>query len=238
MLSPIIIALDFEINDALNLASKLDPSECKLKVGYQLFTAGGPAVIEKLKNLGFDIFLDLKFHDIPSTVYKAVQNSLEIGIWMLNVHAAGGGEMLKAASSAIESSEKKPILLGVTLLTSLNKGSLREIGFGPDVEVESLVISFAKLCRSNGLDGVVCSPQEIKSLRKEIGKDFVLVTPGIRSNQIAGDDQKRTTSPFKALKEGADYIVVGREVTLDHNPSDKVKQILENIPKQTLNNLK
>ena len=238
MLSPIIIALDFEINDALNLASKLDPSECKLKVGYQLFTAGGPDVIEKLKNLGFDIFLDLKFHDIPSTVYKAVQNSLEIGIWMLNVHAAGGGEMLKAASSAIESSEKKPILLGVTLLTSLNKGSLREIGFGSDVEVESLVIRFAKLCRSKGLDGVVCSPQEIKSLRKEIGKDFVLVTPGIRSNQIVGDDQKRTTSPSKALREGADYIVVGREVTLDNNPSEKVRQILENIPKQTLNNLK
>lgn len=238
MLSPIIIALDFEINDALNLASKLDPSECKLKVGYQLFTAGGPDVIEKLKNLGFDIFLDLKFHDIPSTVYNAVKNSMEIGIWMLNVHAAGGGEMLKAASSAIESSEKKPILLGVTLLTSLNKGSLREIGFGSDVEVESLVIRFAKLCRSKGLDGVVCSPQEIKSLRKEIGKDFVLVTPGIRSNQIAGDDQKRTTSPSKALKEGADYIVVGREVTLDNNPSEKVRQILENIPKQTLNNLK
>ena len=238
MLSPIIIALDFEINDALNLASKLDPSECKLKVGYQLFTAGGPTVIEKLKNLGFDIFLDLKFHDIPSTVYNAVKNSMEIGIWMLNVHAAGGGEMLKAASSAIESSEKKPILLGVTLLTSLNKGSLREIGFGSDVEVESLVIRFAKLCRSKGLDGVVCSPQEIKSLRKEIGKDFVLVTPGIRSNQIVGDDQKRTTSPSKALKEGADYIVVGREVTLDNNPSEKVRQILENIPKQTLNNLK
>tara|TARA_B100001013_G_scaffold176658_1_gene106176 strand:+ start:757 stop:1473 length:717 start_codon:yes stop_codon:yes gene_type:complete len=238
MLSPIIIALDFEINDALNLASKLDPSECKLKVGYQLFTAGGPDVIEKLKNLGFDIFLDLKFHDIPSTVYNAVKNSMEIGIWMLNVHAAGGGEMLKAASSAIESSEKKPILLGVTLLTSLNKGSLREIGFGSDVEVESLVIRFAKLCRSKGLDGVVCSPQEIKSLRKEIGKDFVLVTPGIRSNQIVGDDQKRTTSPSKALREGADYIVVGREVTLDNNPSEKVRQILENIPKQTLNNLK
>ena len=227
MLSPIIVAVDCGVKDALNLVRKLNPDDCKLKVGSQLFTAEGPEIVKKFQDKGFDIFLDLKFHDIPNTVNKAVKSAAELGVWMVNVHASGGGEMLEAAKSALENNAKKPLLVGVTLLTSLDKSSLREIGY--NLETEDQVLLPSKLCQDKNLSGVVCSPKETTNLRKELGEEFILVTPGIRSIMSSKHDQKRTTTPITALKNGANYIVVGRDITLDKDPQGRVKQILENI---------
>ena len=227
MLSPIIIAVDCGVKDALNLVKKLNPDDCKLKVGSQLFTAEGPKIVKNFQDKGFDVFLDLKFHDIPSTVHKAVKSAAELGVWMVNVHASGGGEMLEAAKSALENSAKKPLLIGVTLLTSLDKSSLKEIGCNS--ETGDQVLLLAKLCQDKNLSGVVCSPKETANLRKKLGEDFILVTPGIRSIASPKDDQKRTTTPITALKNGANYIVLGRDITLGKDPQGSVKQILENI---------
>ena len=227
MLSPIIVAVDCGVKDALNLVRKLNPDDCKLKVGSQLFTAEGPEIVKKFQDKGFDIFLDLKFHDIPNTVNKAVKSAAELGVWMVNVHASGGGEMLEAAKSALENNAKKPLLVGVTLLTSLDKSSVREIGY--NLETEDQVLLLSKLCQDKNLSGVVCSPKETTNLRKELGEEFILVTPGIRSIMSSKHDQKRTTTPITALKNGANYIVVGRDITLDKDPQGRVKQILENI---------
>tara|TARA_B100001013_G_C24602895_1_gene439698 strand:+ start:825 stop:1511 length:687 start_codon:yes stop_codon:yes gene_type:complete len=226
MLSPLIVALDLDLKDALILVDKLDPRDCRLKVGSQLFTANGPEVIGVLKDRGFEIFLDLKFHDIPNTVSKALTSSIKHGVWMINVHASGGKKMLEAASLAVSEAKLKPILVGVTLLTSLDRVATREIGF--KLNLEEQVIKLARLCKEKGLDGVVCSPKEITLLREEMGNDFLLVCPGIRSCS-ASNDQRRTASPASALKDGANYIVLGREVTLDKNPSKKLKHILESI---------
>lgn len=227
MLSPIIVAVDFDIQDALNLVKKLDPKDCRLKVGNQLFTARGPEIVKIFQDKGFEVFLDLKFHDIPNIVNKAVKSAAELGVWMVNVHASGGGEMLEAANSALENKNRKPLLVGVTLLTSLDKNSSREIGFQLEPKDQALLL--AKLCKDKDLSGVVCSPKEIVDLRRELGKDFILVTPGIRSNSSSNNDQKRTAPPLTAIENGADYIVVGRDVTLDKDPLGRVKQILENI---------
>ena len=227
MLSPIIIAVDCGVKDALNLVKKLNPDDCKLNVGSQLFTAEGPKIVKNFQDKGFDVFLDLKFHDIPSTVHKAVKSAAELGVWMVNVHASGGGEMLEAAKSALENSAKKPLLIGVTLLTSLDKSSLKEIGCNS--ETEDQVLLLAKLCKDKNLSGAVCSPKETANLRKQLGEDFILVTPGIRSIASPKDDQKRTTTPITALKNGANYIVLGRDITLGKDPQGSVKQILENI---------
>ena len=227
MSSPIIVALDMGPKSALELVNELDPNECKVKVGSQLFTSGGPEIIKKLKDSGFDIFLDLKFHDIPNTVKKAIEASIELGVWMLNVHALGSKEMLRAASQVIKQSSIKPFLIGVTVLTSLDDKSLKLVGFNKFVEDQVLLL--AELCKQEGLDGVVCSPKEVGILRKKLGNDFLLVTPGIRSNEMNKRDQKRTSSVELALQNGANYVVIGREITLDADPKGKLRQILETV---------
>ena len=227
MKSPIIVALDMESERALELAKKLNPQECKVKVGSQLFTADGPIIIEKLNELGFDIFLDLKFHDIPNTVKKAVEVAIKMGVWMLNVHSLGGKEMLRAAYEVVEKVSIKPLLVGVTVLTSLNDKALKEVGLG--LNTEDQVLLLAELCQAEGLNGVVCSPNELSVLRKHLEEDFLLVTPGIRSSGQESDDQKRISTASEAISNGADYIVIGREISNEIDPSEKIRQILETV---------
>ena len=227
MKSPIIVALDMESKRALELAKKLNPQECKVKVGSQLFTADGPIIIEKLNELGFDIFLDLKFHDIPNTVKKAVEAVIKMGVWMLNVHSLGGKEMLRAAYEVVEKVSIKPLLVGVTVLTSLNDKSLKEVGLG--LNTEDQVLLLAELCQTEGLNGVVCSANELSVLRKHLEEDFLLVTPGIRSSGQESDDQKRISTASEAISNGADYIVIGREISNEIDPSEKIRQILETV---------
>ncbi len=227
MKSPIIVALDMESERALELAKKLNPQECKVKVGSQLFTADGPIIIEKLNELGFDIFLDLKFHDIPNTVKKAVETVIKMGVWMLNVHSLGGKEMLRAAYEVVEKVSIKPLLVGVTVLTSLNDKSLKEVGLG--LNTEDQVLLLAELCQTEGLNGVVCSANELSVLRKHLEEDFLLVTPGIRSSGQESDDQKRISTASEAISNGADYIVIGREISNEIDPSEKIRQILETV---------
>ena len=227
MKSPIIVALDIESERALELAKKLNPQECKVKVGSQLFTADGPIIIEKLNELGFDIFLDLKFHDIPNTVKKAVEEVIKMGVWMLNVHSLGGKEMLRAAYEVVEKASIKPLLVGVTVLTSLNDKALKEVGLG--LNTEDQVLLLAELCQAEGLNGVVCSANELSILRKYLDKDFLLVTPGIRTSEIEKDDQKRISTASEAISNGADYIVIGREISNEIDPSKKIRQILETV---------
>ena len=225
--SPIIVALDMDQKSALELVNKIDPQDCKVKVGSQLFTASGPKVIQELKNLGFDIFLDLKFHDIPNTVRKAVETATQMGIWMLNVHSLGGREMLKAAYEAKETASIKPILIGVTMLTSLDNKSIKQVGLEKNIEDQVLLL--ADLCQEEGLDGIVCSPNELVLLREKVNKDFLLVTPGIRSLKVENDDQKRTSTVSEAIEKGADYVVIGREITTDKDPNEKIRKILETV---------
>ena len=227
MKSPIIVALDMESERALELAKKLNPQECKVKVGSQLFTADGPIIIEKLNELGFDIFLDLKFHDIPNTVKKAVEAVIKMGVWMLNVHSLGGKEMLRAAYEVVEKASIKPLLVGVTVLTSLNDKALKEVGLG--LNTEDQVLLLAELCQTEGLNGVVCSANELSVLRKHLEEDFLLVTPGIRSSELERDDQKRISTASEAIRNGADYIVIGREISNEIDPSEKIRQILETV---------
>ena len=227
MKSPIIVALDIESERALELAKKLNPQECKVKIGSQLFTADGPIIIEKLNELGFDIFLDLKFHDIPNTVKKALETVIKMGVWMLNVHSLGGKEMLRAAYEVVEKASIKPLLVGVTVLTSLNDKALKEIGLG--LNTLDQVLLLAELCQAEGLNGVVCSANELSILRKHLNDDFLLVTPGIRSSEIEKDDQKRISTASEAISNGADYIVIGREISNEIDPSEKIRQILETV---------
>ena len=223
--SPIIVALDMDHKSALELVNKIDPQDCKVKVGSQLFTANGPKVIKELKDLGFEIFLDLKFHDIPNTVRKAVETAIEMGVWMLNVHSLGGKEMLKAAYEAKEAASFKPILIGVTMLTSLDNKSIKQVGI--DLNIKDQVLLLTDLCKEEGLDGVVCSPDELVILRENVNENFLLVTPGIRSSKAENHDQKRISTVTEAIKRGANYVVIGREITTDADPNKKIKKILE-----------
>ena len=227
MKSPIIVALDMESKRALELAKKLNPQECKVKVGSQLFTADGPIIIDKLNELGFDIFLDLKFHDIPNTVKKAVEAVIKMGVWMLNIHSFGGKEMLRAAYEAVEKASIKPLLVGVTILTSLNDKALKEIGLG--LNTGDQVLLLAELCQAEGLNGVVCSANELSILRKHLDEDFLLVTPGIRSSGLEKDDQKRISTASEAISNGADYIVIGREISNEIDPGKMIRHILETV---------
>jgi orotidine-5'-phosphate decarboxylase len=223
----IIIALDFKTKEeAISLARSLDPALCNLKVGSQLFTASGPQVVYELKKLGFDIFLDLKFHDIPNTVYGAVQAALSMGIWMLNVHISGGTEMMRSARLAVSKEEVPPLLIGVTILTSLSKEEASELGID---DVKLKVMDFAKLAKVNKLDGIVCSPREIIQVKKELGDDFMVVTPGIRLQLLQKDDQKRISTAQEAITNGADFIVLGRPITLSNNPNKALEELLAQI---------
>ena len=208
----IIIALDYPAAlPALALVDKLQPSLCRLKVGKELFTATGPALLEQLMNRGFEIFLDLKFHDIPNTTAQACKAAAGLGVWMVNVHALGGRKMLEAAREAIASSARRPKLIAVTLLTSMAQDDLA--GLGINATPAEMVLRLATLARDSGLDGVVCSAHEAALLRKQCGTDFCLVTPGIRPAHTSLDDQSRVMTPQAALCAGASYLVIGRPIT-------------------------
>ncbi|PWV59495.1 orotidine-5'-phosphate decarboxylase [Plasticicumulans acidivorans] len=224
----ILVALDFpSVAPALALAHRLDPGQCRLKVGKELFTAAGPDLVLQLQALGFEVFLDLKFHDIPNTVAGAVRAAAELGVWMVNVHASGGRRMLLAAREALEKLPRRPLLIAVTVLTSLERSDLAEIGLDIDplLQVERL----ARLTADCGLDGVVCSAQEAPRLRVACGGDFCLVTPGIRPVVAAAGDQRRVMTPAAALAAGADYLVIGRPITAAADPALALAQIAAEI---------
>ncbi len=226
--SKIIIAFDFnDIGTALSFALQLDPQKCRIKVGKELFTSAGPKLVERFVGMGFDVFLDLKFHDIPNTVAKACATAAELGVWMVNVHASGGRSMMTAAREAIDQYEKKPLLIGVTVLTSLSESDLNEVGL--DGTPEQAVNRLARLAQSAGLDGVVCSPLETTMLRESCGNDFMLVTPGVRPAGSSQDDQTRIMTPEDAIKSGADYLVIGRPITQAENPAEALEIISESI---------
>ena len=217
-------ALDFPSPlQALELAGRLDPALCRVKVGKELFTRAGPQIVSELNGLGFQVFLDLKFHDIPNTVAGACRAAAELGVWMLNVHAFGGPEMMDAARRALDESSPGPILIAVTVLTSLDEGNLRTIGVA-GAPRES-VVRLARLAADCGLDGVVCSAEELVDLRHTMGSDFLLVTPGIRPGGVAHGDQRRVATPEEASMRGADYLVIGRPVTAARDPGEALRAI-------------
>lgn len=226
---PLIVALDFaEPGDALALVARLDPAQCAVKVGKELFTAGGPDVVRALVQRGYRVFLDLKFHDIPNTVAQACTAATRLGVWMLNVHAAGGRAMMLAAREAVDDAGRgeragAPLLIGVTVLTSLDDAALAETGVpGP---AQEHAVHLARLAHACGLDGVVCSAREAPAMRAALGDAFVLVTPGIRPAGSVTDDQARIVTPVAALSAGADYLVIGRPITRAADPHEALAQI-------------
>lgn len=225
---PVIIALDFaNAKSALELAARLDPKLCRVKVGKELHTAGGPQVIDHLMRLGFDVFLDLKFHDIPNTVANACSVAARQGVWMMNVHASGGRRMLVAAREAIDAAGVKPLLIGVTVLTSLSDAEMSEVGFAGTAAQN--VMRLATLTKDCGLDGVVCSAEEAGSLKSALGSGFLLVTPGIRLEGDAKGDQQRVVTPRDAINHGADYLVIGRSITNAKDPVATLNSIHQQL---------
>jgi orotidine-5'-phosphate decarboxylase len=224
----IIVALDYaEAKPALELAGRLRPELCRLKVGKELFTAEGPQLVEKLMQRGFEIFLDLKFHDIPNTTAQACKAAAALGVWMVNVHALGGRRMLEAAQEAVASAARPPKLIAVTVLTSMGQEDLAELGIGSTPA--QLVLHLARLARDSGLDGVVCSAQEAALLRRECGQEFCLVTPGIRPAEAGVDDQMRVMTPRAALENGSSYLVIGRPITRAADPLRALQEISQQI---------
>jgi len=224
----IIVALDYsEAQSALDLVSRLQPSLCRLKIGKELFTAAGPSVVEQCMGRGFEVFLDLKFHDIPNTTAQACKAAASLGVWMVNVHALGGRKMMEAAREAVAASARPPKLIAVTVLTSMAQEDLA--GIGITATPAEMVLRLATLARDSGLDGVVCSAQEAALLRQHCGSTFNLVTPGIRPADAAADDQSRIMTPTAALKNGASYLVIGRPVTKAADPLLALQNISREI---------
>lgn len=226
--SPIIVALDYpDAGQALAMAQRLNPSDVRLKVGKELFTAAGPALVESLQQLGFELFLDLKFHDIPNTVAGALKSAAGLGVWMVNVHASGGRRMLEAAANAISQVSNPPLLTAVTVLTSMGVEELGELGITatPAEQVKRLAL----LAQSVGIEGVVCSAQEAQMLRQACGDDFLLVTPGIRPAGSQKDDQTRIMTPQEAQQAGVNYMVIGRPITQAAEPSAAAYHILQSL---------
>ena len=223
----IIIALDYaDTQPALELVARLEPTMCRLKVGLELFTAARFQLVEQLMQRGFDIFLDLKFHDIPNTAAQACKAAAELGVWMVNVHALGGRKMMEAAREAMSLYPQSPKLIAVTVLTSMAQEDLADLGIV--TTPAEMALRLAKLARDSGLDGVVCSAREAALLRQHCGSEFCLVTPGIRLADAAADDQSRVMTPCAALGQGADYLVIGRPITRAADPL----QVLQGIIKQ------
>ncbi|MBU3736793.1 MAG: orotidine-5'-phosphate decarboxylase [Methylobacterium sp.] len=224
----IIVALDFaEPAAALQLVDRLDPAICRLKVGKELFTAAGPQFVEQLVRRDFGVFLDLKFHDIPNTTAKACAAAARLGVWMLNVHAGGGRAMMLAAREEIDKSARPPLLIAVTVLTSMDQAALHEVGVAGALQDQ--VLRLADLTRDCRLDGVVCSAQEAPLLRRHLGREFRLVTPGIRPATANKDDQSRVVTPADALRQGSSYLVIGRPITQAADPLAALHEIHRDI---------
>ncbi len=224
----IIVALDYEeLPPAIELAEKLDPKLCQLKVGKAMFTRFGPELVKRLQQMGFAIFLDLKFHDIPHQVALACAAAADLGVWMLSIHTLGGKEMMAAARQAIAKFSRPPLLVGITLLTSMSTAQANEVGL--QGEASNIVQHLAQLAQNTGLNGVVCSAQEAAMLRSILKQDFCLVTPGIRLTSEIVDDQKRIVTPTAAIEAGANYLVIGRPITQAKNPEQVVLQITQQI---------
>ena len=225
MTNRIIIPLDMEYTSAVSIADKLDPNICRLKVGNQLFTSSGPKIVKTLHDKGFEIFLDLKFHDIPNTVYESVRSAANLGVWMINVHASGGSKMLDASKKALEGFDKPPLLIGVTILTSISEEILTEVGFN---NLDKQVMRLTKLTQRSGLDGVVCAASDASKVKQTCGESFLTVTPGIRPKDADLNDQSRISTPKEAIANGSDFLVIGRPITGSEDP----KNALENIYKE------
>ncbi len=224
----IIVALDYpDARAALEMTARLDPELCRVKVGKELFTAAGPALVEQLAARGFGVFLDLKFHDIPNTVASACKAAARMGVWMMNVHASGGRAMMQAAKDSLTDGAARPKLIAVTVLTSMAQTDLADIGM--QGSPGDAVLRLARLTKDAGLDGVVCSAQEAKALRAACGAGFSLVTPGIRLADAAQDDQKRIMTPRAAVDAGADYLVIGRPITQATDPVAMLQRIQREI---------
>jgi orotidine-5'-phosphate decarboxylase len=227
----LIVALDFGAEkDALEMVDRLKGMVRIFKVGSELYTACGPSIVNKIKKRSCEVFLDLKFHDIPNTVARSVGAATRLGVFMVNVHASGGAEMMKAAVEAVRIESRKcgitpPRLIAVTILTSLDKIALKKIGINGSIE--KTVVSLARLAARCGMDGVVSSPEEIIPIREALGEDFLIVTPGVRPAWAASHDQKRTSTPEAAIERGASYVVVGRPITAVENPVVACERILE-----------
>lgn len=232
--SPIIVALDFPSErETMQLVDQLEPSLCRLKVGKELFTRCGPALVKQLVDREFDVFLDLKYHDIPNTVAHACAAAADLGVWMLNVHALGGEKMMQAAKQAL-GSDDSPLLIAVTWLTSSGQAELDALGLKSNPE--EMVMRLATMTKNAGLDGVVCSAQEAPILRKDMPSDFLLVTPGIRlaTTEFSGakqDDQCRVVTPEKAIDDGASYLVIGRPITQSKTPHKTLQTIVSTLQK-------
>ena len=230
MLDPkVVVALDFDKkNEALSFVDRISSTDCKLKVGKEMFTYFGPEFVKTLTGKGFDVFLDLKFHDIPNTVAKAVTAAADLGVWMVNVHASGGNKMMTKAKQALETyGNDAPLLIAVTVLTSMSENDLRGLGINktPAEQVNFL----ANLTKESGLDGVVCSAMEAQQLKQSLGKEFKLITPGIRPLGSAQDDQQRIMTPEQAISVGVDYLVIGRPITKAIDPQLVLEQINTSI---------
>ena len=224
----IIVALDAKSQyDALTIAEQLDPALCRVKVGKELFTHEGPSVVKALHDKGFEVFLDLKFHDIPNTTAQAVCAAADLGVWMVNVHASGGRKMMETCVERLKAGNYNTQLIAVTVLTSMGREDLKDIGL--DIEPFEQVKRLAKLTQDSGLDGVVCSAQEARMLRETLGQDFALVTPGIRPAGSNADDQKRIVTPKQAMLDGSTHLVIGRPITQSENPSQTLRDILATI---------
>ena len=226
MENKIIIPLDLDHSSAINIAKKLNPDLCRLKVGSQLFTSSGPKIISELNALKFDIFLDLKFYDIPNTVYESVKSALDLGVWMVNVHASGGAKMLESAKKAIESANSSTILIAVTILTSFSKENMAKLGIS---DLDKHILNLGKLAYDCGLDGVVCASTDTQSIKKNFGKNFLAVTPGIRPAWSSLDDQSRVSTPVEALRNGSDFLVIGRPITGSKDPIKALERIYKEM---------
>ena len=233
MRNPILVALDVaSADEALQLAGQLAPVVGGFKIGSELFTAAGPDIVKRIRRLGAPVFLDLKFHDIPNTVAKAVASAVRLDVQMLTIHTGGAKEMMAAAEKAAQQtaaqlSQTPPLVLGVTVLTSMDAESLGQVGVEPNPEKQ--VVRLATLAREAGLRGLVCSPREVAELRRVLPESMQLVVPGIRAAAVAGDDQKRTLSPREAIKLGATWLVIGRPIYAADNPRASAEQILQDI---------
>lgn len=229
-LSKVIVALDYDnIAECEKLIKQLQPKSCAIKIGKTMFTQAGPQWVKSLVSQGFDIFLDLKFHDIPQQVYGAVKAAAELGVWMVNVHASGGLKMLEAARQGVNDANvaRKPLLIGVTVLTSLNQEDISRIGF--QGKLNDVVINLAQLCFDAALDGVVCSAMEATILKEKFSESFLCVTPGIRLPEGDSHDQQRIMTPKAAIEAGSDYLVMGRAITTAKNPMLVVQQVNDQL---------